>query len=276
MLDWEWRMIQARPVSTAIDVGGLTLRVGDRVELRPRGAGNILDFALTGKIATIDAIDQDDSGRHRLSVLLDDDAGRAPWGRSSQTLFFSPTEVVPLDPRPAPPDKPVEPGAPRVLVAGVGNIFLGDNGFGVEVARRLSERDLPRSVRVVDFGVRSFDLACAFDTADAAILVDTFPHGKPPGDLMVVEPDLEAPEAMAPRPEDAAPHGVDPASVLRLARRMRTLPARLLLVGCEPETVGGIGGTIGLSPAVRAAVDNAVCLVETLATDLASGTCLAP
>jgi hydrogenase maturation protease len=159
----------------------------------------------------------------------------------------------------------------RVLVAGTGNVFFGDDGFGVEVAQRLLRRNLPPGVRVVDFGVRAFDLACALDTADAAILVDTFAHGKPPGDLIVVEPDLEAPDLSGGAPEDSGPHGLDPATVLRLARRMRTLPPRLLLVGCEPETLGGAHGAMGLSPAVTAAVENAVCLVEALATDLING-----
>src|SRR5947209_2000127 len=88
-------------------------------------------------------------------------------------------------------------GAGQILVAGVGNIFLGDDAFGVEVAQRLLRRSLPEGVRVVDFGIRGFDLAYALmrdDLAEGgtAILVDALPRGEPPGTLYVIEPDLDA------------------------------------------------------------------------------------
>ncbi|MGH7848434.1 MAG: hydrogenase maturation protease, partial [Candidatus Binatia bacterium] len=72
----------------------------------------------------------------------------------------------------------------KILVAGIGNIFLGDDGFGVEVARELAKRKLPESVRVVDFGIRGFDLAYALlDGYDLTILVDAAPRGGLPGTL---------------------------------------------------------------------------------------------
>src|ERR1700734_1751902 len=79
---------------------------------------------------------------------------------------------------------------PRILIAGIGNIFLGDDAFGSEVARRLAARPMPDGVKVVDFGIRGFDLTYALlDGSDATILVDATPRGGPPGTLYVIEPD---------------------------------------------------------------------------------------
>ena len=156
----------------------------------------------------------------------------------------------------------------RVLVAGVGNIFFGDDGFGVEVAQRLLGRPLPAGVDVVDFGTRGFALACALGAVESVILVDAYPHGRAPGNLTVIEPDLGATvDESAGTPEDESA-AFDPASVLRLARAMNSLPARLLLVGCQPATLGAVDGQVGLSAPVEAAVRDAVRLVEALAADL--------
>src|SRR6476659_8714525 len=107
---------------------------------------------------------------------------------------------------------------PRVLIAGVGNIFLGDDGFGVEVVQRLAQRPLPDGVRVVDFGIRGLDLTFALlDGYEAVILVDAVPRGGVPGTLYVLEPEPGAAD------EPGAPgtmvelHSLDPAKVLRLA-----------------------------------------------------------
>jgi len=156
---------------------------------------------------------------------------------------------------------------PRILVAGVGNIFLGDDAFGVEVVRRLAQRPLPASVRVVDFGIRGLDLAYALlDGYDGVVLVDAAPRGGPPGALYVIEPDAAAAEAGA----AVEPHGMDPVKVLRLAAAMGGRVGRLLVVGCEPaapaETVEEMQA--GLSGPVAAAVDEAVRLVESLVAQL--------
>jgi hydrogenase maturation protease len=88
---------------------------------------------------------------------------------------------------------------PNILVAGVGNIFLGDDAFGVEVVQRLSQRPQPAGVRLTDFGIRSFDLAYALmDGYDATLLIDALPRGQPPGTLYVLEPDLRALAEAAP------------------------------------------------------------------------------
>src|SRR5690242_16020615 len=91
--------------------------------------------------------------------------------------------------------------APKILIAGVGNIFLGDDGFGCEVAGRLARRPLPDGARVIDFGVRSLDLAYALmDGYDLTILVDAVQRGGEPGSLYVIEPDLNEPNDTAAQP----------------------------------------------------------------------------
>jgi len=150
----------------------------------------------------------------------------------------------------------------RILVAGVGNIFLGDDGFGVEVSRRLAGRPLPDGVRVVDFGIRGLDLTYTLlDGWDAAILVDAAPRGGRPGTLYVLEPRLD-PDA----PAAIEPHAMDPAKVLALVREMGGTPPLMRVVGCEPEAAGDF--EVGLSPAVQAAVDPAVALVERIVAQL--------
>jgi hydrogenase maturation protease len=153
-----------------------------------------------------------------------------------------------------------------VLVAGIGNIFHGDDAFGVEVAGRLLRRALPAAARVVDFGIRGFDLAYALlDGYDATILVDTTSRGLPPGTLYTIEIDGNDPAGLdAPR-MDVATHGMDPVRVLRMAQAMGGSIGRILLVGCEPETFGPEEeGLMGLSAPVAAAVDKAADLVEVL------------
>ncbi len=148
---------------------------------------------------------------------------------------------------------------PRILVAGIGNVFLGDDAFGVEVVRRLAGRPQPEGVRVVDFGIRGFDLACALaGGCDAAILVDATPRGGPPGTLYVIEPELPGP------PEEASGmHGLDPQRVLALVRTLGSEPPPLRLVGCEPLTLGSDEEpAMGLSGPVAAAVGEAVGLIE--------------
>jgi hydrogenase maturation protease len=154
----------------------------------------------------------------------------------------------------------------RLLVAGIGNIFLGDDAFGSEVVRRLAERPLPEDVRVVDFGIRGLDLAYALlDGYEMVILVDAAPRGGSPGTLYVLEPEVGEP----PGPADAGPlidvHGMDPAKVLRLAAALGGPISRLLLVGCEPGPIPETEDDLPTMCApVRAAVEEAVSLVESL------------
>jgi hydrogenase maturation protease len=162
---------------------------------------------------------------------------------------------------------------PRILVAGVGNIFLGDDAFGVEVVQRLAQRPLPDEVRVVDFGIRGFDLAYALlDRYEAVILVDAVPRGEPPGTLYVLEPilsDLPTGE-QAGFPLDT--HSMDPVKVLRLVEALGGRVERLLVVGCEPAPVGEVEDMqAGLSEPVRTAVNEAVGLIESLVDRLLRG-----
>ena len=122
---------------------------------------------------------------------------------------------------------------PRILVAGIGNIFLGDDGFGVEVAQRLMRRPVADGVRVVDFGIRGFDLAYALmDDYDSVVLIDAVPRGGVPGTLYTIEPDLSALDPST--WEDAAveTHGMNPMKVLGLVKAMGGQPKRLFVAGC--------------------------------------------
>jgi len=159
---------------------------------------------------------------------------------------------------------------PRILVAGIGNIFLGDDAFGSEVARRLSGRALPEFVRVVDFGIRGFDLAYALlEDYDAAILVDATSQGGSPGTLYTIELECGGPEICDPEAAGMDAHGMNPMRVLDMVRALGGRPKRILVVGCEPATLGGEQGAMGLSEPVEAAIDGAIALVEALAARIA-------
>lgn len=146
----------------------------------------------------------------------------------------------------------------RVLVAGVGNIFLGDDGFGVEVARRLADQQLPEGVEVADFGIRGVHLAYQLlEGYDLAILVDASARGGEPGSLYVIEPTPGDGDVLL----DG--HGMQPAAVLGLLEALGGPVGRVLVVGCEPAEVGE---RIGLSEPVGRAVGEAVRLVRELVT----------
>jgi hydrogenase maturation protease len=156
----------------------------------------------------------------------------------------------------------------RVLVAGVGNIFLGDDGFGVEVVKRLSGRELPEGVEVVDFGIRGMDLAYALqDDYEIVIFVDVTPRGQEPGTVYLIEPEIEEDGEAA-----LDTHGMDPVKVIKLSRALGAEPTRILVVGCEPQVV--LSGEdyddmlMELSEPVRAAVEEAVKLVESLVEEI--------
>lgn len=151
--------------------------------------------------------------------------------------------------------------ATRVLVAGVGNIFFGDDAFGVEVARRLGARAWPEGVRVVDFGIRGLDLAYALESCEAAILIDATARGGAPGTLYVLDPTLDVAVV-----DDNSAHGMTLDRVLsRLPWDAR--PRRIRLVGCEPARLGD-DEEMGLSAEVSAAIDEALRLVEALVGEL--------
>jgi hydrogenase maturation protease len=156
----------------------------------------------------------------------------------------------------------------RILVAGIGNIFLGDDGFGPEVVRRLAERQLPSGVEVVDFGIRGMDLAYALlDDYEAVVFVDTAPRGGQPGTLYLIEVQTD---------EDGEPtidtHSMDPAKVLTFARALGAKPTPTFVVACEPELVIDAEESpdvlVELSDPVRAALPEAVNMVESLLAEI--------
>ncbi len=158
----------------------------------------------------------------------------------------------------------------QILVAGIGNIFKGDDAFGAEVARRLAQSQLPAGVKVVDFGIRGIDLTYALlDGYDAAILVDTAQRGAAPGTVSIIAPERPLAGVVAPGDLFLEPHNLDPAKVLRVVEALGGGCQHILLVACEPETFGDEEtGAMGLSPPVASAVDVAIKAVERLVGDL--------
>jgi hydrogenase maturation protease len=158
----------------------------------------------------------------------------------------------------------------KILIACVGNIFLGDDGFGVEVARRLASQSLPPEVSVKDFGIRGFDLAYALmDPTDLTILVDACSRDDAPGTVYLIEPDPI--EEDSPRTALEL-HGMNPMNVLRMVKILGGTPGRILIVGCEPAELGSDNdGQLGLSEPVQAAVEEAIALIESLVSKVLQG-----
>ena len=169
-----------------------------------------------------------------------------------------------------------ERGTKRILIACIGNIFLGDDGFGVEVARRLLNRQYPEGVQVRDFGIRGMDLAYTLlDDYDSLVLVDAVPRGNPPGTLYLIEPDLTgiSPEKGVQAGIMALDaHSMDPVKVLAYARTLGAQPIHTLVVGCEPTPLGGTEDDpemqMGLSEPVQAALDEAIKMIDSIVEQL--------
>jgi hydrogenase maturation protease len=256
-----WEGLEGRAPRT-VEVGGVHVGRGSLVRLHPRTRGDVFDVALAEQLAVVESIQQDLEGGLQLAVVLEDDPGRelGVARQPGHRFFFGVDEVEPVGGAHA-------PGGRSVLVAGIGNVLLGDDGFGVEVARRLAQRELPLGVKVADFGIRGMDLAYELqEDYDAAVLLDAVGRGEPPGTLFVIEHDAGDDEGVL------DPHAMSPLRVLALARVLGSVPPRILVVGCEPRVVAG-GAEDGdlameLSPVVRAAAAEAVGLVESLLEEL--------
>lgn len=253
-----WDALDGR-APRVVDVGGVAVGRGSLVRLRPRRGGDVFDLALDGKAAVVESLQEDLEGGVSLVVVLEEDPGRdlGVVRQPGHRFFFSAAEVEPLG--------PAHSGR-SVLVAGIGNVFLADDGFGVEVARLLMQRELPPGVRVADFGIRGMDLAYELqEDYDAAVMVDAVPRGEAPGTLYVIEPDLDAIEGTL----DA--HAMNPVRVLALAQTLGTLPGRVLIVGCEPEVRMAEDDpdvVMELSAPVTAATQQAAELVESVIDEL--------
>ncbi len=262
MTENRWAELDRAAPDEAVARGG-TIRRGSRVVLRPRASADVVARALDGRRATVERIDADLDDNVIVSVVLEDDAARA-LGKGRQLghrFFFAPDELEATGAGDAAPA--------RILIAGIGNVFLGDDGFGVHVARRLADETLPDGVDAVEFGIRGMDLAYALgDGYAAAIMVDLAPRGEAPGTLSVVDPEVEELRSVA-----IEGHGMDPVRVLALAKQLGGMPARTLVVGCEPGVVPDPQSedvVDELSPNVADAVDRAVALVRSLLDDLVS------
>ena len=147
-----------------------------------------------------------------------------------------------------------------ILVAGVGNAWLRDDGFGGEVARRLSARELPEGVSVMDAGTGGLDLAYEVMRGyDALVILDVSKQGGEPGTLYVMEPDEDEVQGGIEDGEVINPHGMDPQTVLRFVKSIGAWPGRVVVIACEPAEVEEMGW--GLSDSVSEAVERAVELV---------------
>jgi hydrogenase maturation protease len=260
----------ARPAKQELTVSGHVLKPGSRVRLKPSPDGDILDLMLSGRLGVVEGIDEDDCGTAHVAVCLDDDPGRdlAAARHPAHRFFFRPNEIEPVD-DPVGAGSKSTPASRRVLIACIGNIFFGDDGFGSAVAQRLARSSLPDGAEVVDFGVRGMDLAYALgQTYDAAVLVDAMAKGNQPGHIEIILPDIGDDEGTAPFDS----HRMDPLAVLKLARRLRGLPRQVVLVGCEPsEMTGEEALMMGLSEPVAQAVELAAQIVLKLADLLLAG-----
>jgi hydrogenase maturation protease len=155
----------------------------------------------------------------------------------------------------------------QILVAGIGNAWLRDDGFGGEVAKVLADRELPAGVSVVDFGTGGLDLAYEVMRGyDALILVDISRQGEPPGTLYVMEADPDDIDGKIEDGQMLDPHGMDPQTVLRFVKYVGGWPGRVFVVACEPEVIEDVG--FGLSDAVSGALARAADVVLNTVADL--------
>lgn len=139
---------------------------------------------------------------------------------------------------------------PEILIACLGNIFYGDDAFGVEVAKNLSEKDLPESVKLIDFGIRGIDLAFELiNDYELVILVDTIKIGAEAGSVFVLEPKLGDNE------NDNFTHDLTPTKAMHIASRLKTKPKKMLLIGCEPAN---LEFNDEMSEVVKLAIEKAV------------------
>ncbi|HWE51844.1 MAG TPA: hydrogenase maturation protease [Bryobacteraceae bacterium] len=157
----------------------------------------------------------------------------------------------------------------QILVACIGNIFLGDDGFGTEVAQVLAGRSLPPEVTVKDFGIRGLDLVYALlEPHDLVILVDACARGGQPGTLYLLEPEPVGEG----QPVSIDTHEMNPMNVLRTVKSMGGVAGRILVVGCEPaDTDSFEDGQTGLSEPVKAAVAGAAALIESVVSKTLAG-----
>jgi hydrogenase maturation protease len=273
MNEWEWGLLEDKAPASSLNIAGVEVKPGDRVRLNPGKRGDVMDLALAGKTAMVESIEQDYEGKFHVCVVADDDPGRdiGLMRQPGHRFFFDPQEVEPLPIDEA--EQITKAKTPSILIAGVGNVFLGDDAFGVEVVRCLASRKLSDGVKAIDFGIRGLDLAYALlDGSDVTILVDACPRGGEPGNLYVIEPDLNSLDSQEPSQISVDAHSMNPMNVIRMAKSMdgKSL-SRILLVGCEPLTLGPEEGQMCLSQPVAAMVEEAARVIESLVSRIQNG-----
>ncbi|MDQ6843721.1 MAG: hydrogenase maturation protease [Bacteroidota bacterium] len=157
----------------------------------------------------------------------------------------------------------------RVMIAGVGNMFMKDDGFGGAVIKKILNKEFPEGVEVKDFGTGGLKLAYDLMKGyDGLILLDASQRGEKPGTLYVIEPEEGSIESNLEDGGPIDPHGSDPATILRFVKGIGAWPAKVLIVACEPSTVEDF--EIGLTDPVNEAVDRAVEIIDDLLKDIYS------
>jgi hydrogenase maturation protease len=155
----------------------------------------------------------------------------------------------------------------KILLAGIGNIFHGDDAFGCEMIRQLTAEALADGVTAIDYGIRSYDLAYALNgDHDAVVLIDAAGRGQEPGTVYVLELDPKQLNELDRGAID--PHAMNPVSVIQMAQSFGAIKPKLYLVGCEPENLGGEEGAMGLSERVQAAMPQALEMVTNLVSEI--------
>ncbi len=258
------------PWTDSVCVGGTELAQGSAVRLHPSGQADAQDMFLKGRRGTVAGVFSDVDGGIHLAVTIDDDEA-APRVDVAGSLPLLPARRGRAAAR---PERRGPPVTRRILVAGIGNVFLSDDAFGVEVAHLLAGRVLPDGVRVEDYGIRGIHLAYdLLDGYDALLLVDAVPMGEPPGTLVVLEP--EPAVGRGTRSSSNAggdgvvavdAHTMSPDVVLATLARLGGSVDRIVIVGCQP---GELDEGMGLSPPVQAAITSAVDLCLEIVADIA-------
>ena len=242
----------------SVSVQGVRLETGDRVRICPKSRAGRYRHDARGE----NRADRGDRAGRRGPRASGDRAG----GRSGARPRHDAPAGAPVLLRDRRGGTADGGGVMRVLAAGIGNIFMGDDAFGCEVAAELAKRRWPEGVRVHDFGIRSYDLAYAImDGYDAVILIDAMPRGELPGTVSLIEPMRSG---LGTRLADGAPdaHSMNPLTALQLVRSLGGEARRIYVVGCEPAVLET--DEIGLSDVVRAAVPGAAGMVEALIHEL--------
>jgi hydrogenase maturation protease len=242
------------PFTDTLVINGTTVGAGTAVRLHPSRRADAHDMFLVGLSATVTGVFTDVDQAVLVAVRVDDDPASDELAWQGRALFFHPDELEVV--AAAATTKVQPPERARVLVAGIGNVLLGDDGFGVEVANRLLGSPVPDAVRVAEFGIRGIHLAYELlDGYDALILVDAMPLGEAPGTLALIQPDPPGGSGDDDAETALDAHTMNPEVVLGMLARLGGNVERVYVIGCQPAD---LGEGIGLSPPVAGAIDNAV------------------